>query len=108
MGCEQASGITSPNGSLELCYDERGHEYKVPLYCYSSSADLIAPRTAASACVVAEASTDEPAVRKGPPGAAIHLKVKINPGDHLLTIDLFENDTIAMLKQRILEKSIEV
>jgi hypothetical protein len=34
--------------------------------------------------------------------------VKINPGDHLLVIDLFENDTVAILKQKVLEKSIAV
>lgn len=102
----QASGINSPNGSLEVCYDERGHEYKIPSYCFSSSPDLIVAKTASAP--VAEQEDEEKCVRKGAPGAALHLKVKINPGDHLLLIDTFENDTIAMLKQKIHEKSTEV
>eukprot|EP01036_Dinobryon_divergens_P045920 gene45920-61381_t len=31
----EASNITTPNGNLELCYDERGHQYTVPGYCYT-------------------------------------------------------------------------
>ena len=102
----QASGINSPNGSLEVCYDERGHEYKIPTFCFSSSPDLIVAKPTSALTV--EREEEEKCVRKGPPGAPLHLKVKINPGDHLLLIDTFENDTIAMLKQKIHEKSTEV
>jgi len=35
----EAANITTPNGDLSICYDERGHMYKVPLYCYCSSVE---------------------------------------------------------------------
>ena len=38
----EASMITTPNGSLDLCYDERGHQYKVPMYCFADPVELLA------------------------------------------------------------------
>ena len=58
--CGQASNITTPNGLLEVnnstlkayylyvcmyvcmyCYDERGHQYKVPMYCIANPLELV-------------------------------------------------------------------
>lgn len=37
----EAASIRSPSGSLSLCYDERGNEYKVPDYCFSEMGPFV-------------------------------------------------------------------
>ena len=33
----------TPNGNLELCYDERGHMYKVPVWCLVNPIEITGP-----------------------------------------------------------------
>ena len=37
----EASNILTPYGSLELCYDERGFQYKIPVFCITNPVELI-------------------------------------------------------------------
>ena len=37
----EASNILTPYGSLELCYDERGYQYKIPVFCITNPVELI-------------------------------------------------------------------
>jgi hypothetical protein len=39
----EASNISTPNGTLELAYDELGHQYKIPIFCLVNPVDLINP-----------------------------------------------------------------
>jgi hypothetical protein len=71
-----AGDINTPSGVLELCYDDRGREYRLPPYCYLHSCDLVVSKAASAAAeAVAMAEASEPPVRKGPPGAELRLKV---------------------------------
>lgn len=36
----EASAITTPKGSLALCYDQLGNKYEVPLYCFSFPSNI--------------------------------------------------------------------
>lgn len=36
----EASAITTPKGSLSLCYDQLGNKYEVPLYCFSFPSNI--------------------------------------------------------------------
>lgn len=39
------NGIKTPQGSLARCYDERGAEYRVPNYCYTTPLNLLVGTT---------------------------------------------------------------
>lgn len=96
-----ASGINCPNGTLELCYDDRGFEYKVPSFCYQVQTFSAEP-ISLDACVKAipVISQDyEPDTT---------LKIRINPGDFNLSIAVNTRNNIGFLKQKILEKSMEI
>lgn len=98
----EASNIMSANGTLELCYDERGNRYKVPLYCYAHALEL---REAPSS-----SSNRKPGERplkkenSGPvPDKPITMKVRISPGDVSLNIKMPNvGVTISELKTEIL------
>lgn len=36
----KAGNVSTPSGSLSLCYDERGNLYEVPQFCYTNPANL--------------------------------------------------------------------
>lgn len=96
----EASNVISANGSLELCYDERGHRYKVPQYCYSHPLEL---REVPSSSFN-RASTNTSPVSDKP----ITLRVRINPGDYSLNIKMPDaSHTIADLKGAITKKMQE-
>lgn len=125
-----ASNITSPNGSLEVCYDERGFQYKVPQYCVShpteltsgtpsaensvsgSSAAGVLPSMTASATVIpanegvykAKAAA---IATKSSNNSPINVRVRINPGDHNLTVKADSSNSIAELKALIAAEAVE-
>lgn len=66
-----------PNGTLELCYDELGNEYKIPEYCYTTPSNISTKK--ASSIDKPEASQKKTIV-----GTPLKLKVRVNPGDHTL------------------------
>ena len=35
--------MSSPTGSLELCYDELNRPYKTPVYCFVTPTNLLCP-----------------------------------------------------------------
>ena len=61
-----------PNGTLELCYDELGYEYKIPEYCYTTPANVSTSNAI---------DKSEYAHKKTIVGTPLKLKVRINPGD---------------------------
>lgn len=100
----QASSITTPNGSLEVCYDERGYQYKVPQYCVSNPSELtsstpnensvasnsngVLPSLTASATVIPANEGVYKAraaaiATKSSNNSPINVRVRINPGRSL-------------------------
>lgn len=111
----KATGIITPNGNLELCYDERGHMYKVPVWCIVNPIEITGPvSTAASSSTPAtngnsnsDKSKKEAAYTPSPrpPGASLTLKVRINPGDHNLSIVANASDTLLDFKKLVYQKT---
>jgi len=97
----EASSIVSSTGSLELCYDERGHRYKVPQYCYSHPIEL---RVAdpSSGSKAPSSSSGAPAEHNSNP---INLKVRLNPGDKNYVIKIMSGELVSDLKRSIAEQS---
>lgn len=85
---------------MELCYDELGHEYKVPTYCFSTPENII----------IAKPNVDklENLSKKTIVGKPLPLKVRVNPGDHNLQIEADTSNSIAELKRLIYEASVRV
>jgi hypothetical protein len=88
-----------PNGSLELCYDELGHEYKVPTYCFTT------PENISSKPALDKL---ENVSKKTIVGKPLPLKIRVNPGDHNLQIDAETSNSIAELKRLVFEASVRV
>ena len=119
----EASNISCPEGTLELCYDERGTQYKVPIYCYANPMELTyGPVTVgsgssgatssgnnnegeASRATEVTTSTSLPVSTGGP---SIKLRVRVNPGDHNMKITAELSSTVLHLKQIIQHQIIQV
>ncbi len=86
---------------MDLCYDDRGFEYKVPAFCYQihkfSAEPMVLDNCVKAIPVITQ--DYEPDTT---------LKIRINPGDFNLSIAVNTKNNIGFLKQKILEKSIEV
>lgn len=97
----EASGITTPTGSLDTCYDETGYLYKIPRFCYSDPIELTDVNAPAELVSVSSSKRDTST------GTPVKLKVRINPGDINMLITVSSNDTIKDLKRAIQEYSVE-
>ena len=100
----QASNITTTGSTLSQCYDERGHEYNIPSYCWSSEGppDL-----------TKKTSTTESKQRVNKDTIAnadkdLVLKVQISPGDRNFTVSANTSNSVAELKRLICEASTTV
>jgi len=132
----EASGLITPNGSLEVCYDERGAQYKVPQYCYANPLELSTEPVPAAAnntssnvggpaveimsteSVRSNKSNNNPtglhdsgattnsAGSSANNGPVAKLRVRINPGDHNLNIVVDLGGTVQTLKQ-VLVREVE-
>jgi len=114
-----------------VCYDERGFQYKVPLYCVANPTELttgsnensissstgVLPTLTVSAPVI---PANESVYRakaiaissKSSLNSPINVRIRINPGDHNLLVKADTTNSIGELKSLItseaLEKSIPV
>jgi hypothetical protein len=119
----QASNISSPAGTLEVCYDERGHQYKTPIYCMANPVELIdnenpssngAPNNGTQAAASSLSAFKNLAGMNRQNKTAdvdnspITLKIRINPGDVNLIVNAAKSDTIFDLKRHIVHKAEEV
>lgn len=97
----QASNITTTGSTLSQCYDERGHEYNIPSYCWSSEGppDLTKKTLTTESKqrfnkdTIANADKD------------LVLKVQISPGDRNFTVSANTSNSVAELKRLICEAS---
>lgn len=97
-GILNASNISTPLGSLELCYDELGNEYRVPAYCYCTPNDItdgveLSPRS------------DLPPSKRDAKGTPIKLKIRTSPGDSNFTIVADTSNSVYELKRLIAAES---
>lgn len=93
-----ASGINLPNGTLELCYDELGYEYKVPTFCFITPQNIVTTKP--------NIDKLDNVSKKTIIGKPLPLKVRVNPGDHNLQIDADTSNSISELKRLIYEASV--
>lgn len=96
----------TPNASLDTCYDERGHQYKVPVFLFSNPIEIVG-NPLGDAAKKAETEKRVTAAIAAGSGAPINVRVRINPGDHNLTIAAKTSDTILEFKKRVFEKTIQ-
>lgn len=96
----QASNITTEGTTLARCYDERGHEYNIPSYCWSSEgpANMIKSKQE-----VIEPRKKQANIKNA--NQEIALKVQVNPGDRNFVINANTSDTVAELKTLICQQS---
>lgn len=100
----EASNISTPNGTLDVCYDERGYMYKVPIYCLANPQEL---RPSSGAGKKKRDKENSPRKESKPKevGASIKLRIRINPGDYNLMVNATTTDSISELKQLIVKQA---
>lgn len=115
-----ASSLKSTTGLLDVVYDERGFEYSVPMFCYSDPLELVnststsrqstAPAGPGPRSPNSPSNNDNHSSTPLAPAAVPELKVKlrINPGDYNIVLDLTKTSTILELKRRIREYTLQV
>lgn len=97
----EASNVKLPTGSLELCYDETGYEYSVPVFCYVHPSDVSETDEKTST----NSGSDRKPVGKGKPLPCV--RVRINPGDYNVKLldKLTTANTVLELKTCIFEET---
>jgi hypothetical protein len=83
-----------------LCYDELGHEYKVPTFCFTTPDNVSSQKSSVDKL--------ENISKKTIVGKPLPLKVRVNPGDHNLQLEADTSNSIAELKRLIFEASVRV
>lgn len=96
----QASNLNCPDGSLELVFDERGNKYKIPVFCFSNPVEIINANKDSNGANDTEVNSAR-SVDSFSQGTPISLKVRVNPGDVSLTIDINSEATIYDLKNLV-------
>eukprot|EP01031_Cornospumella_fuschlensis_P028080 gene28080-33909_t len=117
----EAASVTIPGGSLELCYDERGFEYKVPNFCFCTpvettsvpssitlpiaSARGSSGKMGAGAAAIHTPPSSASSARLPAPasGKALRVRVRLNPGDVNLSVDAMMGHSISDLKLLVAE-----
>ena len=96
---------------MEVCYDERGHKYSVPAYCYSEPLELTDQphgHNDGVATTISLAGGEGNLSKRIPTGSPMSIKLRINPGDHSLGLQCHSNDSISDIKKLIQALTIEV
>ena len=105
--------MTTPNGTLELCYDEINRAYRVPLFCILNPTNLITQSTSiinendnknGNVNVNENENSLSTVIVESHP---INLKIRINPGDFNLNIAASTANSVKELKHFILEQSAQ-
>eukprot|EP01038_Epipyxis_sp_PR26KG_P015924 gene15924-21604_t len=113
----EASNISTPGGTLEVSYDERGHQYKVPNYCIANPIELagVGPALTDNNLPTATTVNDPKKLTKGNSSTKakvveavpIQVKIRINPGDYNLLVQAETTYSILDLKHSIVEQSLQ-
>lgn len=108
----EASGVSTPYGNLDLCYDERGYLYKVPPYCVGNPEDVIEGGSSETFSTISQKSffpfggAKVPVVK--PEGRPLKLRIKVYPGDKAMTVNATTSDNIAELKALVEVRATEI
>jgi len=111
----EASNLSTPSGTLEVCYDERGYEYAIPNYCRLSPNELTAnlsniSQSQAQTTPTSKSKSSKDAGDKKNSQAPLPVatpvpltvRVRINPGEYNVKLtNLTTNDSILDLKNFI-------
>jgi hypothetical protein len=96
----QASNITTVDATLARCYDERGHEYNIPSYCWSDRGPAnLSPNKSS----VIETKKEKLNIKNSDQPLA--LKVQVNPGDRNFVINANTSNSVSELKALICKES---
>eukprot|EP01033_Poteriospumella_lacustris_P019082 gene19082-13770_t len=118
-----AASLITPNGTMEIVYDERGQQYKVPQYAYTRPMELVTqpvmqvPSSSGAGgegngtgsgsgkgVLTTATSANGAPLPPAPGGTPLRLRVRVNPGDHNLNVTIGSNGTIAHLKHHLVEQ----
>lgn len=93
-----AGDVSTPNGTLALCYDELGRVYEVPPFAYSNPTNLVDDIERDK--LMAQMNKDLHAAQGAPAGgdAAIDVKFRVAPRDDLYSATLRSAARIAECK----------
>jgi hypothetical protein len=102
---------------MELLYDERGHQYKVPIFCYAhpieleKDSDTVGSTSIEHSSLVTTVGSGGSSKTSSPSSGALpierlggkqlNLRIKINPGDVNLQITASTADYVLQLKRAI-------
>lgn len=96
-----AASLITPNGTMEIVYDERGQQYKVPQYAYTRPMELVTqpvmqvPSSSGAGgegngsnggtgsgkgVLVTATSANGAPLPPAPGGTPLRLRVRVNPG----------------------------
>lgn len=116
----EASHIVSPTGSMETLYDERGAQYKLPIFTFSNPIELVGESVSEGAqaspvvAVALSANTSGKGLsnKSGTATPVVHaeplqLKIRINPGDINMTVLAQATFSIGELKQSITQQNMQ-
>mmetsp|Transcript_18423 Transcript_18423/g.30700 ORF Transcript_18423/g.30700 Transcript_18423/m.30700 type:complete len:230 (+) Transcript_18423:255-944(+) len=97
----EASNITTVDATLSKCYDERGHEYNIPTYCWSSQG----PASMASSSKTAQFDPTKVKANIKNANQPLVIKVQVNPGDRRFELNANTSNSVAELKALIATES---
>lgn len=102
-----AADIRTPHGTLELVYDERGGEYRVPQYCWDTPNNLVDDDFARNSSRKAAAEANGAAV--SPSGVSWTLTLRVGPGARPdEKVEINSGSTVRMLKEKLVEQAAPV
>lgn len=99
----EATNISAPDGSLSVCYDELGNEYRIPRHCYSNPTNLVGGGGIDE--VVGATQGGDSSVSglndasSGP--TLVPLRLRVSPGELDITVEGALDGTVAELKLRL-------
>ena len=91
--------MTTPNGSLAVCYDSLGQKYEVDEYCYSDPASFQEGRQEKG-----DGGEGQQAENAGDPGRSITVRMRLYVREIELEVETKEFETVEKLKE-ILSKA---
>lgn len=97
----EASNITTTGTTIARCYDERGHEYNIPTYCWSDQGP--ANLKVSKPVPFSEPRKNNVTIKNA--NQEIELKVQVNPGDRNFVIKANTSNSVAEFKALICKES---
>ena len=94
----EAGGLVSPRGSLSVCYDELGTEYRLPNYCFSNPSNL---QEEAQMREMMAANRKKAIHASGDDAPTVTLRMQVAPGERKFPISISSSATIDDVKEAL-------